>query len=169
MLEVCVHNMYNSAGLILILSDKDRFLEQKTNCHIVTYQRYGMAIFFHRDMFIFIDNVNTKWYLHSHFVCVKLLLSILDTSCDFFGFWRTRFYFIIGGFLLKAKAYSLPRHSRGFIVLLKRQQKKLAVSSEFILNAGEGTRTPTPKALDPKSSASANSATPACCVFLIIS
>ena len=48
-------------------------------------------------------------------------------------------------------------------------KKKLAVSSEFILNAGEGTRTPTPKALDPKSSASANSATPACCVFLIIS
>ncbi len=33
--------------------------------------------------------------------------------------------------------------------------------SYFIKSAGEGSRTPTPKALDPKSSASANSATPA--------
>ena len=48
-----------------------------------------------------------------------------DICCDFFGFWRTRFYCITGGFLLKAKAHLLPRHSRGFIVLLKRQKKPL--------------------------------------------
>ena len=39
--------------------------------------------------------------------------------------------------------------------------------SYFIKSAGEGSRTPTPKALDPKSSASANSATPAYFVKMV--
>ena len=41
------------------------------------------------------------------------------------------------------------------------KEKQRPAESAGLSHAGEGTRTPTPKALDPKSSASANSATSA--------
>ena len=43
---------------------------------------------------------NTMWYLHSHFVCDKLFMSILDYLLWFYFGWRTVSNSITGGFLL---------------------------------------------------------------------
>ena len=65
-------------------------------------------------MFIIVDNVKTKWYLHSHFVWLKLFLSILDTSFDdILSVLRIHFYIITGGFLLEAKAIPSTRGAGG--------------------------------------------------------
>ena len=58
---------------------------------------------------------NTKWYLHSHLVCAKLLLSILDTSYVCFYSWQTHIYHTIGVFFWKRKLLGTHWHSRWFI------------------------------------------------------
>ena len=57
----------------------------------------------------------TIWYLQFQLVCDKLSLFI-KTSCDFCG-RQICSYSITGGFILEAKAFPLPLHSRGFICL----------------------------------------------------
>ena len=54
-----------------------------------------------------------------------------------------------------------PQPWQGCILPLNYFRMTNTVSYTIINGAGEGTRTPTPKAPDPKSGASANSATPA--------
>ena len=89
------------------------------NCPYATFLRYFGA--------------NTTWYLHSHFVCDRLFMSIWTTSFALLG-WRTEVIIALEVFCCKLKQLWSHLHSRWFIKRLPHKKVCCDSHSQHILN-----------------------------------